>query len=187
MVLTLVVIGGPLAFMIVSINQSNASSSRSFAARSVESTLERLMRELREAQHVQDPTTGTNLTPVDVTYGGGSASVQFYVPQAGSSGVGTQVTWTCTAGGACTRSAGGVVATMLTGVTSVGFLPINALTGATLPSGAGNANPPSYPSSVQVTLGVQVTSQLDPSRTRTVSGVTNPIVVQGGVALRNYP
>lgn len=186
MVLTLVIIGGPLTFMIVSANQSNASSSRSSAARAVESTAARLVRELREAQKIEDPVTGTNLTPVTVTYGGGAAAVQFYLPRAGSTGPGTKVTWSCTAGGSCTRAVGGVAATMLSGVTVAVFTPLDATTGATLPSGAGAANPPSFPSSVQVTLGAQVTSQLDPSQTHTAQGANNPIVVQDGVTLRNY-
>jgi hypothetical protein len=146
-------------------------------------TLQRLTRELRQAQYIGN--SGADTTPVNVTYGGGTSSVSFYLPNAGSTSAGTQVTWTCTAGGSCTRATTSGTVTELTGVVSATFTPVGTA-GTTLASGAGALSTPSYPSTVDITLQVRVTSQLDASQTHTAAGVTNPITIQDGTALRSY-
>jgi 3-deoxy-D-arabino-heptulosonate 7-phosphate (DAHP) synthase class II len=55
-----------------------------------------------------------------------------------------------------------------------------------LASGAGASATGEYPSSIQLALAVQDTSQLDGEHTHLVTGVTNPITVRDGVSLRNY-
>src|SRR5260370_508689 len=82
---------------------------------------------------------------------------------------------------------GGTTVTELTGVESASFTPYSAK-GVTLASGAGAsiAANPQYPSSIALTLSVKDISQLDTQHTHLVAGVSNPITVQDGVALRNY-
>jgi prepilin-type N-terminal cleavage/methylation domain-containing protein len=185
MVLSLVVVGACSDFVSVSLRGANAASSRTVAARQAEVVLARLTRELRQAQYVRN-TSGADTTPVNVTYGNGSSSVSFYLPNAGSSGKGTQITWSCTPNGSCTRTAaGGKAVTELSGVESASFTPYGT-SGAKLASGAGSAANPEYPSTVQLTLSVLDVSQQDSSQSRAVSGVANAITVQDGVSLRNY-
>jgi Tfp pilus assembly protein PilV len=182
--LAVVLLAGAGNFILASLRQANAASSRVVTARGAELFLARLTREVREAQYIQTSSTGADTTPVNVTYGSGSSSVSFYIPNAGSSSAGTQVTWTCTAEASCTRKAGGGTAvTQLTGVKSATFRPL-ASSGSELSSGAG-ANG-SYPSSILMTLSVKDISQLDREHSHTVEAVKNPIVVQDGVDLRNY-
>jgi Tfp pilus assembly protein PilW len=135
MILGLVVAGGAMTFVIVALDQQNTISSRSVAQRQAEVGLARLTRELRQAQEVVS-STGANSTPVTVTFGGGSSSVTFYLPPAGGAyTAGTQVTWTCTAGSACTRTSGGVSQTEITGVTSATLVPTGGTTSGTASSG----------------------------------------------------
>ncbi|MGI8558888.1 MAG: PulJ/GspJ family protein [Solirubrobacteraceae bacterium] len=187
MALALVVIGGPLTFLIVSFNQSNSASSRAVASRQAELVLERLTRELRQAQNIASSTDGSDTTPVTVSYGGGTSSVSFYLPAAGSSVAGGFVTWTCTANSTCTRTCTPAANCQSTAtslqearnVTSAAFTP-KASDGSTLSSPATN---PAY---VSLNLQVRVTSQADSNQTATVKGVTNSISVQDGVAPRRY-
>ena len=185
MVLGLIVTGAAMSFLIVTLDQSNSVTSRTIAQRQAEVMLARLTRELRQAQDITNATTGVDTTPVNVTYGGGTSSVSFYLPNAGSTAAGTAVTWTCTAGASCTRATSGGTVTELSGVVSATFTPIGS-TGATLVSGAGVASTPSYPSSVDISLSVQDTSQLDTAQTHVVRGVSNPIILQDGTALWSY-
>jgi type IV pilus assembly protein PilW len=181
-----VMLGAASSFILTSLRQSNAASSRTVAARQAEVLLSRLTREVREAQYIEDTATGNDTTPVNVTYGGGSSSISFYMPKTGSSSAGTKVTWSCTAEGSCTRSteAGGTV-TMLTGVKSATFTPLSA-SGTELASGAGVASSPSYPTSIRLMLSVKDISQQDRTQSHTVEAVKNAITVQDGVDLRNY-
>jgi len=184
--IALIVITGVTGFIVVSLRQANRVTSRTVAARQAEVFLARLTHEVREAQHIESSTNGSNTTPVNVTYGGGSSSVTFYLPVAGSTGKGTQVTWTCTVKASCTRTvAGGSAVTMLTGVESAAFTPLGS-SGAQLESGAGAASSPSYPSSISIALSVKQISQADRSQTQTVGTSASPILVQDGVDLRNY-
>jgi prepilin-type N-terminal cleavage/methylation domain-containing protein len=173
-------------FVIVSMHQANASSSRTIASRQAEVFLTRLTREVRQAQYIQNSTTGANETPVNVTYGSGNSSVSFYLPKPGSTAKGTQVTWTCTANASCTRTeSGGATITQLKGVESAGFKPYGS-SGVELASGAGVASSPSYPSSILISLTVKQISQQDSAQSHTVSVAASPITVQDGVDLRNY-
>jgi Tfp pilus assembly protein PilW len=169
----LIVVVGPLSFMIVSINQQNTSSSRSFAARQAEQGLERFAADLRQAQEITDA-TGTNTTPVTLT----ATSATFYVPIAGSpSSLGTKVVWTCTVGGSCTRKFGSASAVpVITGVTAL------TLTGTDSNGNSATSNP----TFVDVNLSVQGTSQLDTGGTHVAQGITQPIVLRDGIELRNY-
>lgn len=178
MVLGIVVVGGPIALIIVSLSQQNATSSRTVAARQAEVGLERLTRDLRQAQNLPDPTTGVNATPVTVTYGSGSSTATLNVdPNGAASGA---VVWTRSAAGACTRKQGSAAAVpLINGVTSATFTPL-ARDGTTLTSGSTD------PAFLNIQIKVQVTSQLDAGQTHAVSGVNHPITVQDGVALRNY-
>ena len=184
--LGMVLIAGASGFLIVSLHHANTVSSRTIASRQAEVFLARLTREVRQAQYIQSSTTGANETPVNVTYGSGSSSVSFYLPKAGSTEKGTQVTWTCTANASCTRTAsGGATVTQLKGVESASFKPYGS-SGVELATGAGVASSPTYPSSILVSLTVKQISQQDGGQTHTVTGAANPITVQDGVDLRNY-
>jgi prepilin-type N-terminal cleavage/methylation domain-containing protein len=183
--LTLVVAGGAMTFLIVTLHQENVVASRAFATREAEVALQRLTRELRQAQDILDTSTGADTTPVNVTYGGGTSSVSFYLPNAGSTAAGTQVTWTCTANATCTRTANSTTVVELTGVSSATFTPTSS-TGAVLASGAGALSSPSYPSLVNITLQTKALSQAGTTHTSVATGLTTPITVQDGVALRSY-
>jgi prepilin-type N-terminal cleavage/methylation domain-containing protein len=183
--LGLIVMSAAMSFLIITLTQANQATSRTVAQRQAELMLARMIREVRQAQYISDSSTGADTTPVNVTYGGGTSSVNFYLPNVGSTSAGTQVTWTCSAGGSCTRAAGGTTVTELTGVVSATFTPIGS-SGTLLVSGAGALSAPSYPASIDFTLSVQVTSQLDRGQTLSTVGVANPIILQDGTALRSY-
>lgn len=184
--LSLVVVSACSDFIIVSLHQANDATSRTVAVRQAEVMLARLTRELRQAQYVLNSTDSANTTPVNVTYGSGSSSVSFYLPNSGSTAKGTQVTWSCTADGSCTRAAGsGAAVTELSGIESASFIPYGT-SGSQLASGAGAAASPEYPSSILLTLAVFDISQQDSSQSHTVAGVTHSITLQDGVTLRNY-
>ncbi|MDQ6779312.1 MAG: prepilin-type N-terminal cleavage/methylation domain-containing protein [Actinomycetota bacterium] len=200
MVLTLVIAGAAMTFMIVTLHQENVVASRSFATRQSEVALQRLTRELRQAQDILSTSTGSDTTPVNVTYGGGTSSVSFYLPAAGSTAAGTLVTWTCTTNANCTRTAcaasvvvanacptgsSTVTITELTGVSSATITPFGA-SGTQLASGAGSGANPSYPSLVNITLQTNPLSQAGTTHTSLATGLTTPIIVQDGVALRSY-
>jgi hypothetical protein len=185
MVLGLVIAGAAMSFLIVTIHQQNVVSSRSVAERQAEIVLQRLTREVRQAQNIVSTSTGGDTTPVNVTYGSGTSSLSFYLPSSGSTSAGTHVTWTCTAGISCTRTTGATTVTELNGVSAATFTPIGS-SGAALASNAGTGSSPTYPSSIQIELQVKDISQLDAGQTHTVTGITNPITVQDGVALSDY-
>jgi hypothetical protein len=185
MALGLVVAGAAMTFMIVTLHQQDIVNSRSVATRAGEVVLQRLTREIRQAQDILNSSTGSDTTPVNVTYGGGTSSISFYLPIAGSTAAGTQVTWTCTANASCTRAAGGHTVIMLPGVSSATFTPTGS-GGTALASGAGSGSTPSYPTDVNITLVFKALDQSGTTHTGVVPGLTNPITVQAGVSLRNY-
>jgi prepilin-type N-terminal cleavage/methylation domain-containing protein len=175
-VLALVVVGGPMTFIIVSLDQSNAAVSRSSAARQLNVGLDRLTRDLREAQLVTN-SAGVNQTPVTISNTAGVATASFNLPTPGSVAAGQTVVWTCTPGANCTRKVGaGSAIPVIRGVTAATF------TGNAIDGSAATSNP----AFVSVVISVQVTSLSDTGQTHTVRGTSNPIVVQDGVALRNY-
>ncbi len=195
MVVALVVVGGPLFFVSFSASQQNSVSSRTFAARQGAAMLSRLGRELSQAQFYVGPTgvagAYTDYTPVTIsttgTAGAYSATADFYAPiqqdnVTGATGPtgptttitqGTHVVWTCTAGASCVRKANNVSQTELAGVVSAQF------TGTTGPAGLVDI--------VQVALSVKDSDQLGGPNGATVRGVSNPILFQNAVDLRNYP
>lgn len=173
MALSIVVVGGPLAFIITSIDQQNASSSRVAAVEQASAGLAQLTRDIRE---VVPGTTST------FTWGGTSASASMTLPVPGSDGASTEtVAWTCSFAslpGTCTRTVNaGTAVTELANVDSVAFSALSDQ-GGTLSSPASN---PSY---VGITMKVLDISQLDAGATHTVTGVRNPITLQDGVDLR---
>lgn len=195
MALALGVVGGPLLFVTFSITQQNSISSRTFASRQGAAMMSRFGRELSEAQFYVGPTgtTGADVdyTPVAIsssgTTGAYSSTADFYtaIQQNGVSGTtgptgptttlaqGTHVVWTCTAGGSCIRTANGVAQTELNGVVSAQFTPVTGAAGLV--------------DLVQVNLSVRDTSQATGVTGPAVQGVSNAILFQNAVDLRNYP
>jgi prepilin-type N-terminal cleavage/methylation domain-containing protein len=179
MALFLVLVGAPLAWMLVTIHQQNATVSRSWSTTQAEVGLDRLIRDLRET------TPGSTTT---FTWGASSASVTMTIPQSGTQGASTQaVSWSCTFGsaGTCQRTVGaGTAVSEISNVESVVFAPKDS-SGNSLSSGS--TTQAAY---VAVTLQVQDTSALDPTPNDPTkpsivrSGAAN-IVLTGGVNLRN--
>jgi type II secretory pathway pseudopilin PulG len=183
MVLSTIVIGAPLYFIVTSINQQNTASSRAVAARQAEFGLQQMVRDLREAVGVDSTGATLNVTVSNPT--SSTTAVSFYVPTAGSNSSSQQITWTCPSTGAvsvgnCTRQlgsgSGATSRTEITGVQSLTFL-----------NSSGNALslPATNPGYLGLKLSVQDTSQLDTSHSTPVTGATNPILIQTGVDLRN--
>jgi prepilin-type N-terminal cleavage/methylation domain-containing protein len=198
MTLALVVVGGPLIFIVYSTTQTNSVASRTFSARTGAQMLSRFGRELSQAQFYVGPTgtTGadTDYTPLALTTtgttGAYSSTASFYtaIEQNGvttgataptgatttlSPTASTNVVWTCTAGGSCVRTSNGISQTELTGVVSAQF--------------TGNTGPAGLVDSVAINLSVRDSSQLGGPTGPTVSKVSNPILFQNTVDLRNYP
>ncbi|MEA2159114.1 MAG: hypothetical protein QOD66_1494 [Solirubrobacteraceae bacterium] len=181
MVLSLVVILGPLYFIIVSIRQQNAASSRTAAAHQAETGLEQLARDLRQA--MSQDASGSPLH-VTVSQTASTTSIVFDIPTPGNVTTPQAITWTCPSTGAaapgrCTRALGSGSRTEIEGVNSITFSPTSSTGGAL-------ALPASDPAYIGIAVSVQVTSQLDALRTHATSGVTNPILIQTGVDLRNF-
>ncbi len=85
----------------------------------------------------------------------------------------------CERAGSCTRTLGSASSTPINGVKSIVFSPTSSTGGAL-------ALPATDPAYIGIALSVQVTSQLDAAQTHTTPGVSNPILVQTGVDLRNF-
>jgi prepilin-type N-terminal cleavage/methylation domain-containing protein len=179
MALSVVVVGGPMAFVVLALTQQNVSSSRSAAVEQESVGMSRFTRDLRQVVPSTTSTFTWNST-------GTSATASMTLPVPGSGGASTEtVVWSCTAAvpplstGTCTRQVNsGSAIPEVTGVSSVTFSPVND-TGSALTSPATN---PAY---VGITMKVFDISQLDAGQTHTVTGITNPIVLEDGVALRN--
>jgi Tfp pilus assembly protein PilV len=181
-VLSLVVIVGPLLYLLTTIRQQNAVSSRAYAARQAEFGLEQMVRDLREAMSSDATGASLNVTVSNPTTS--TTAISFYIPTPGSDTTKQQVTWTCPSAGAsgagnCTRTIGSSSRTEIVDVKSATFSPVNQ-------SGASMTLTATNPAYIGITLNVQVTSQLDASQTTAVSGVSSPIVVQTGVDMRNF-
>jgi Tfp pilus assembly protein PilW len=170
MSLAIVVIGAPLTFMVVSLHQHNTVISRTDAVRDAEVGLDRLMRDLRQA----DPTQSVSLT-----WASGSASAVFYILTPGTAGASDQkITWTCSANASCTRQVGtGSVTTQIKYVTSTSFAPKDA-NGNTLTSGSSTT--PAY---VGITLTMKGVSQDGTAKAVAARGITQPITLSAGVDL----
>jgi Flp pilus assembly protein TadG len=180
MFVMMLVIGLPMAFIVISLSQQNVSSSRSAAATQEQVGLDRLIRDLRQVV----PNTTTTFT-----WGTTTATVTMTLPVPGTGGASTQsVVWSCSfsATGTCTRQVnGGTSVIEVRNVESVTFSPQdpngNVLGGSSSPYTATN---PSY---VSIAMKVLVVSQLDSSATPShgVRGVSNWVTVQAGVDLWN--
>jgi type II secretory pathway pseudopilin PulG len=178
--LTVVVVGVPMTFVVLSIKQQNVGASRAVASTREQLAIERLTRDLQQVV----PGTTTTLT-----WSASSATVSMTLPLPGTEGVTTEsVLWSCafsSAGaGTCSRSVNsGAAVKEISNVELLSFAPVDssgaALGGSTSPYTASN---PAY---VGITAKVLDVSQLDTSGTHAVSGVNNPITVQSGVALLN--
>jgi prepilin-type N-terminal cleavage/methylation domain-containing protein len=190
MIIALVVVGAAMSFIIVSIDQENAISSRTIAARNAETALGQLARDLRQAmtqdatgtvKHVSITTTAT--TPPTTT-------ISFSVPVPGTPAPGNNttsqsVTWTCqgstTTPGTCKRQVG----------SGGNQIEIVGYESASFTDASGNTLTPTItdPAYLGVQLSLQVTSQLDRTQytatPHALRGSTNPIVVQTGIDLRN--
>jgi prepilin-type N-terminal cleavage/methylation domain-containing protein len=176
MALSTVVVGVPLAFVILSLKQQNVAASRSAGVEAESVGLNRLTRDLRQ---IAPNTTST------FTWGGTSATASMTLPVPGSDGATTEtVVWSCTGlgssgTGTCTRTVnGGTAVQEITDVVNLTFAPVSAA-GSSLTSTASN---PSY---VGITLQVLPANQLDPTATNPNDGIVNPIILEDGVALRN--
>ena len=125
--LSLVVATAAMAFMIVSIDQQNYSSSRAITAREAEAGLQQLVRDLRQA--MPQNSSGSAL---HVTLSSASA-VSFNIPTPNNDTTPQLVTWTCpsapsTPAGTCTRQVGaGTPKKVITGVESITFAPVELL------------------------------------------------------------
>ncbi len=177
MVLAVIVVGAPMTLIVVSINQQNAASSRTIAAREAQVGLSQLTRDLREAQYITDA-SGVDTTPVAITNSGGVATLSFYLSTAGSPTVaGSQVIWTCTPNANCTRKLGsGAAVPWIRNVTAATFTGTST-TGTTV-----TVNP-GY---VSISVAARVTNLNDRTGTAALSGTTSSITMQDGVGLRNY-
>jgi prepilin-type N-terminal cleavage/methylation domain-containing protein len=188
MSLSLVIGGAAMTFMVVSIDQQNAVSSRTVAARNAETALEQLTRDLRQAMTQNASGGALHVTVTNATTTPPTTTISLSIPTPAANGATDttpqSVTWSCqgsaTSPGTCTRTVGSVAHTEVVGFESFSFT--NA-SGSTLTP---TVTDPPY---LGITLNVQDTSQLDrtqyTSTPHAVRGSTNPIVVQIGVDLRN--
>jgi prepilin-type N-terminal cleavage/methylation domain-containing protein len=200
----LVVAAAAMAFLIVSIDQQNSASSRSAATTQGDAGLEQMERDLRNAMYetTASPST-TYAVTVSTNAGAKTTSMTFDIPASTGSGVttasdgtGVAVTWTCPSSaeaagyvGACTRTVSGQSArTLISGVQSASFLPLDSSGTAHSLSGATSS---SYtdPSTIDISLDVQNVSQSDTTHATLVRGPSAPvpIVLATSADLRNFP
>jgi Tfp pilus assembly protein PilW len=163
----LLVIVIPVAWLVLSINHSNAASSRALSATQAETGLQALTRDLREAS-----STAT------FTWGASSALATFSIPTPGSPSTLESVTWTCSFPyGTCTRQVGsGAAVPEIGDVVSLSFAPTDS-------SGSALSSPATNPAYVGITLQVENASYLD--RTQTAPFSSKPITLADGAYLRN--
>jgi Tfp pilus assembly protein PilE len=166
-VISIVVLGIPLTLAVQAWQGQNAATSRGAATNRVEIGFQRLAQDLRHAVTTSTVTaTGATLTvPLRSATGGVSPGTQ-------------TITWACTAGASCTRAIdGGTAVPLIPYLVSATFAPTSAAGATTVP-----ATDPAY---VQVTISVRDTNE-NGNRDATVKGMTNPITVSDGIALRNF-
>jgi prepilin-type N-terminal cleavage/methylation domain-containing protein len=176
MAAALIVVIGPMLFILTSIHQQNAISSRAVAARQAETGLEQMVRDLREAMTQDASGNALSVTVSNPTTT--TTAISFDIPTLGSPTTPRPIVWTCPSSGAtsvasCTRKLGasGASKPAITGVNSATFSPIAA--------------PDGSPVYLNISLSVRATSQLDTTQTHAATGDANPILVQTGVDLRN--
>jgi type II secretory pathway pseudopilin PulG len=177
---TVIVFGLPMSFIIVTLDQQNAAASRTAAATQEEVGLNRLTRDLRQ---IVPSTTST------FTWSSATATASFTLPVPGTGGASTEtVAWSCSFGaaGKCTRSVnGGAAVALISNVEGVSFSAVDE-SGNSL-GGSGPTYTATNPAYVGITLQVLNVSQLDngSSPSHAVMGTSNWITVRDGVDLRN--
>lgn len=177
LMLLLIVVGLPMTWFIVTVNQQNRAVSRSWSATQAELGLERLTRDLRQAC-TSSSCTGNPTTTF--TWSSTSASVTLTTSTAGGST--TAVTWSCSfpttsTTGSCTRQAGsGTGVTEISNVKQLAFVPTDS-------SGNSLSSPTTQAIYVGINLSVYNISALDKTSTNAIS--TTPIFFSDGVDLRN--
>jgi type II secretory pathway pseudopilin PulG len=182
-VLSLIVVVGPLYYMVTSIRQQNVVSSRAAATKQAETGLEQMVRDLRQA--MSQDASGNALSVTVSNPSSSTTAVSFDIPTPGSDSTPQTITWTCpstgaSSAGSCTRQVGsGSAAAEITGVKSVTFTPSSS-------SGTSMSLPATNPAYLGISLQLQVTSQLDKTQTHVATGASNAVAVQTGVDLRNF-
>ncbi len=195
--LGLVVLAAGLVFLVTTLHQSNAVTSRAVATRNAEAALQQLVRDLRQSMTT---TESSSAQPLTISASGSTTTISLSIPTPNSVTVPENVTWSCTgtsaAPGYCTRTVGTATQTWLVGFESISF---TNLSGTTL------TPPITTPDYLGMTIDLQVTSQLDAYQYKTkshtcptagggittvthpcaYSGSSNPIVLQTAVDLRN--
>jgi type II secretory pathway pseudopilin PulG len=189
-IIALIVGTAAMSFIIVSIDQENAISSRTVAARNAETALGQLARDLRQAMTQDAGGTAKHVTIAYSATTPPTTTISFSVPvpgvpTPGNNTVSQSVTWTCqgstTSPGTCKRQVGA----------GGNQIEIVGYESASFTDASGNPLTPTItdPAYLGVQLSLQVTSQLDKSQyTATptaLRGSTNPIVIQTGIDLRN--
>jgi prepilin-type N-terminal cleavage/methylation domain-containing protein len=173
MMMSLIVLGVPMIWVMTSLTQENVTASRALSASQAEAGLSQLTRDLRE---VVPGTTATST----LAWGSTGATATLILP-AGTQGSSTEtVSWTCSfgSGGSCVRQVGsGVKTIMIRNVESLTFAPVDA-SGSPLVSTAQN---PAY---VGITLTVQDTNINNSTQSAPEAGA-KPIVLADGADLAN--
>jgi Tfp pilus assembly protein PilV len=181
--LAMVVAVGLMWLTITSLHQGDAADSRASSTIQAQVGLNRLTQDLSEAIAANNVTMSQTASSVTVT---------FDIPDPSNADAAEAVTWTCPYSaapaaslfGSCTRKVGsGSTMTEITGIESAAFAPLSASGSAIALTSTPTAYAPAY---IGITLDLAVVSQLNPKQTTTVQGVSTPIVVQGGVDLRNF-
>lgn len=192
--LGLILAGAAMSFLIVSLDQQNNVSSRALTTRQVESGLEQMVRDLREAMS-QDASGNSLSATVATSASAKTTSFTFSIPTPGSASNAQSVTWTCPSAaepvsyvGSCSRQvASGSSQTMIQGVQSVTLTPVDSV-GVQHPLGTAVNASYTNPASVLISLSAQPISQLDPTVSTTLRGAAagDQVVVNTSADLRNF-
>ncbi|MEA2370388.1 MAG: hypothetical protein QOH12_782 [Solirubrobacteraceae bacterium] len=219
MVAALTITGALMGFLLTTVDQQNSISSQTYTTRSAEVGLSQFVRDFRDAQSNPVAVSATwplgNRTPVVITYTSGATAgftASFYTAPAGGCDGTTGATgspcyamsWSCTAGGSCTRTCTSPTAALASGpckssspptvieaagVSSAAIKPLDSSgnTIATAVSGVPPGTSPafSFPSYVSLTLTLTTISQSDTGATHTLRGSSSTVLEQG-VNLRNW-
>ena len=182
MSLMLVVVVGPLAWIVTSTTQQNKISSNTFTTRTAEIGLEALARDLHQAYMTPLGTPAANASSVTIVTSGGTTTLSAYLPPTAALPYGQPVSWSCSATAAvpgCTRTQGASVRKFFPGlkqITFAGSAPTGLTPGATAPTSLN----PDY---ISITVTMNQINQLGANRTNTIKN-SQPITVQAGADLR---
>ena len=182
MVAAVVLGAAAMIFIVVSLNQENAVSSRAVATRNAQAALGQLSRDLRQAMPASLGGSAVTVTSSATTPP--TTTISFSIPTPGSYTTAQTLTWTCqgssSSPGYCKRQLGsGGNAIEIVGYEGVTFM--NASGGNLTPT----ITDPAY---LGISMTLAVTSALDnkqlngsPTNLRSSS----PITIQTGIDLRN--